>query len=176
MRTDVSGKMRRRNTAGAAGEARAKHAEPGELIAQQRVIEVAGTDGPPCAQHLRGGSDPPENGRRLHKRAFRGGRSRDLSLQEGRVTQTAAEWSSLGTRIVRRGLWKMGVPDATTSSGGWRGCFTYPTDTTTESGERLSRSPQTSPSPYRSGSRSSNSHPCPTSYSGAVPATLNPQA
>ena len=31
---------------------------------------MAGTAGTPCAKHARGGSDPPENGPRLHSRAF----------------------------------------------------------------------------------------------------------
>ena len=52
-------------------------------------LGAGGPNGRPC------GSDPPENGPRLHIRAFRGGRSRDFSLQEGR--------SPRGRRKVSRG-------------------------------------------------------------------------
>ena len=46
---------------------------------------MAGTSGTLGAQHWRGGS--PENDPRLRKRAFREGRSSELSLQEGGTAQ-----------------------------------------------------------------------------------------
>ena len=64
------------------------------------VSDPAGTAGASRPQHRRGGSDPPENGPRLHSRAFRGGRSRDFSLQEGRVAPRATEASLAGHGIV----------------------------------------------------------------------------
>ena len=50
---------------------------------RQAVSDPVGTTGAAEAHGRRGGSDPPENGPRLRSRTFRGGRSRDLSLQEG---------------------------------------------------------------------------------------------
>ena len=61
----------------------AKHSRPWQGLVQQRVTNPGGTAGSSTPKHRRYGSDPPENGPGLRKRAFRGGRSRDLSLQEG---------------------------------------------------------------------------------------------
>ena len=52
---------------------------------RQVVSDSSGTTWGAKAHGRRGGSDPPENGPRLYSRAFRRGRSRDCSLQEGRV-------------------------------------------------------------------------------------------
>ena len=68
----------------------AKHSMPCQRLVRQRL---ANPDGAACvaATNVRPrGSDPPEIGPRLHKRSFRGGRSRDLSLQEGRAAPRAA--------------------------------------------------------------------------------------
>ena len=62
----------------------AKHSRPWQGLVQQRVTNPGGTAGLSTPKHRRYGSAPPKNGPSLRKRAFRGGRSRDLSLQEGR--------------------------------------------------------------------------------------------
>ena len=50
---------------------------------RQAVSDPGGTAGAAGAHGRQRGSDPPENGPRLRSRTLRGGRSRDLSLQEG---------------------------------------------------------------------------------------------
>ena len=63
----------------------AKHPKRCKGLVRQCVSDLGGTTRASAANGERGGSAPPENGPRLHTRAFRGGRSRDSSLQEGSV-------------------------------------------------------------------------------------------
>ena len=55
----------------------------GNALSAKRLAIRAGRPGPRGRTAGRAGATPPENGPRLRSRTLRGGRSRDLSLQEG---------------------------------------------------------------------------------------------
>ncbi len=66
------------------------------LVMRSGRLGAGGPNGRPC------GSDPPENGPRLHRRAFRRGRSRDFSLQEGGPATRDLEAATTTVRTVLR--------------------------------------------------------------------------
>ena len=78
----------------------AQQSHPRQRLVWQRVSDLG------CTPEARGpktvpcGSDPPQNGPRLRTLAFWGGRSRDLSLQEGLAAQGAPEMLTGGVRTV----------------------------------------------------------------------------
>ena len=57
----------------------------GKALSAKQLAIRAGRPGPQRRTAGRAGAPPPENGPRLYSGAFRRGRSRDLSLQEGRA-------------------------------------------------------------------------------------------
>lgn len=65
----------------------ARHGCRLEVEDPQGVVHPSGTAACNLGANRRGGSDPPENGPRLRIRVS-GGRSRDLSSQEGRAALT----------------------------------------------------------------------------------------
>lgn len=78
----------------------AKHPKPCNVFVWQWFSDLGGTTGPAAANGCRGGSDPPEIGPRMHSGAFRRGRSRDFSLQEGGSARRVTEASTSGIPTV----------------------------------------------------------------------------
>ncbi len=90
--------VRKRNTIGLP----AKHPMSCQSLVRKGVSDPGSTPWARAPKNGPCGSDPPEIGPRLYKRAFRGGRSRDLSLQEGRMASTTIRWGHLACCPCRR--------------------------------------------------------------------------
>ena len=107
----VAGKMPRRNTV----LRKAQHDPPcqcnsrihGKALSGRGIAIRAVRPRQGLRKTGRAGASPPENGPGLYKRAFRRGRSREFSLQEGGAAPTGAKGFAAGVRTLLHGFPRM---------------------------------------------------------------------